>query len=99
MLIWQIIFTIAKTYEDFIYSIIIEFESWKDEVEERHHCSFVRNKGSVKNSNCETVTMFQCNRSGIFKSKRTGKRRSKSSGMFCLWILEYITFSIKFILV
>ena len=43
-------------------------------------------KGLTKNQLHEEVQYLQCSRSGYFKSKQKGKRRSKSSGKFKIFL-------------
>ena len=58
----------------------LEFESWKDNIEEENSCSYVKSFGTSTNAKGNNVTNLQCNRCGSYKPKRNGKRRSKSSG-------------------
>ena len=57
-----------------------EFEEWKLDYEENLRCQYLSNTGGMSNKLGEKVTYFQCNRSGIYKCARKGKRRTKSSG-------------------
>ena len=59
-----------------------DYKLWKEELEEKYMCSFKSLKGLMKNQVNEEVQYLQCNRSGYFRSKQKGKRRSKSSGKF-----------------
>jgi len=57
-------------------SLGIEFEQWKQKIEEDEMCSFVKLTGS------KGQTQYcQYNRGGIYKPKGTGKRQTKTQGM------------------
>lgn len=66
---------------NFFPFFVIEFQKWKDDVESNDHCSYVVTSGSTKNQLGEKQQYYQCNRSGLYKQKRKGKRRMKTSGI------------------
>ena len=64
-------------------SIFTEFHKWKVNKEDEEQTSF-RAYGRAKNKEGETVEYFQCNRSGVFKSrvdKDMRRRHAKTGGM------------------
>ena len=63
-----------------------DYKLWKEELEEKYKCSVKALKGLTKNQLHEEVQYLQCSRSGYFKTKQKGKRRSKSSGKFKIFL-------------
>ena len=64
---------------------ILEFEDWKEALEEKECCSFVKATGGKKPRN---VQYYQCNRGGEYKSKASGKRRQKSQGAMKYFFMQ-----------
>ena len=60
---------------------ISAFEDWKCEVEENCKCKFVKRRDKKDQKKEILVDYYQCNRSGQFKTRRTGKRRRRARGM------------------
>ncbi len=63
-------------------NLISEFDAWKGQIEEEEQTAF-KVYGCAKNKQEETVKYFQCNRSGVFRSRvENGKRQRhlKSGG-------------------
>ena len=63
--------------------LLKEFHEWKANKEDEEQTSF-RAYGRAKNKQGETVEYFQCNRSGIFRSrvdKDMRRRHAKTGGM------------------
>ena len=56
-----------------------EFTEWKADYEAEHDAVYVKGTGDKTTDGC-TTSYYQCNRSGVFQSKGTGKRRLKSQG-------------------
>ena len=64
--------------------IILTFQDWKDELEEKECCKFAKSFGATNGKNNEKTIYWQCNRSGCLRSKKKGQRRSKSSGEYII---------------
>ena len=71
-------FTTVHVIAKYSYLTNLEFEDWKQLLEEKECCSFVKATGGKSSGN---VQYYQCNRGGRFKTKATGKRRTKFQGM------------------
>lgn len=59
--------------------IHLDFQTWKDYFEKETSSQFVKATGE-KSGKENRTTYYYCNRSGYFKNKGTGKRRSKLQG-------------------
>jgi len=64
--------------EDVCFSSFLEFEKWKDEMEENTVSKYVR--CDLRKSNNKIMYYYGCNRSGFYKSKGKKKRRLKLKG-------------------
>lgn len=81
-------------------SLLQEFHEWKAKKEDEEQTSF-RAYGRAKNKLGETVEYFQCNRSGVFKSrvdKELRKRHAKTGGIriHFSWLYKYLNLQCGF---
>ncbi|XP_065679057.1 uncharacterized protein LOC136093752 [Hydra vulgaris] len=63
-----------------LYFYLKDFDSWKYQLEEENGSSYIKTQGDVVGKEGSKTKFWQCNRCGMYKSSRTGKRRIKSSG-------------------
>lgn len=61
-------------------TIIIEFSTWKAELEEVSTSYFVKATGIKADSDGNSIYYYYCNRSGFYSTQSTGKRQIKSQG-------------------
>uniref|UniRef100_A0A2S2NN27 Uncharacterized protein n=1 Tax=Schizaphis graminum TaxID=13262 RepID=A0A2S2NN27_SCHGA len=63
-----------------IFSFIIGFDEWKENEEISMLTRYVRHKRSRVNQNKTITTIYYCHRSGVIRTKNTGKRTLKLVG-------------------
>lgn len=73
-------------------SFIIGFEEWKETEEVNMSTRYVKHRGSRLNKNGTITTIYYCHRSGVFKSKNTGKRTLKLVGSCKIGKILYYLF-------
>jgi len=59
-------------------------------MEDDSKCNFTKAQGMVERKNEQTKVLYlQCNRSGIYRAQRNGKRLPKGSGSLIIHFLLY----------
>ena len=65
--------------ENLSFATVSDFKEWKYDLEENMSCTYYKPRGT-KQMKGSKVDSYKCNRSGNYKNKPLGKRRTKSSG-------------------
>ena len=63
----------------------LEFEAWKDKVEEIQSCSFFKMTGAKNTERHGVVQYYNCNRCGMYTPSGKGIRLPKSQGDCSAW--------------
>ena len=66
--------------EEHNFSNITEFEIWKNVIEEKDRCQFLKYSGTKRNKDNSAYFVLHCSRSGFYKCEGKGLREIKTQG-------------------